>query len=386
MPLKKVKENVVFENRWLRLYDDAIEHPDGSPGTYSWIERNDGRGGTIAVPRLPDGRVLLINMHRYVPDRWSWEFPGGGIDAGETAEESALRELSEETGLQGTTTKIMGSFSSDSGFIGVRHTAVLVELHAGVEDSVQLSAQESVSESRFVTEHEAWEMVASGDIFDGTTVTALGLLKTADGHHRSEQLDHESEATELAGPAGVRPRRVRAKLMYDSPWWRLYEDDIVRPDGSPGIYVRVHTAMGGGAIMVIPRTPSGRHLLIKIHRYPVDEELWEFPAGLVEVGEDPVDTARRELEEETGLVAESASLIGRQFPVAGLMSDTFYTVLAEVPEIADGEAGLRLQASEGIVGAMFVTLEELARMVRVNEIRDGVTLGAIARLLAAGDK
>ena len=375
MPIRKVRENVVFENRWLRLYDDVIEHPDGSAGTFSWVERNGGRGGTIAVPRLPDGRVLLIKMHRYVPDRWSWEFPGGGIDAGESAEQSALRELSEETGLQGTGTRVLGRFSSDAGFIGVRHTAVLVDLPEGVDDDVRLDAQESVGEARFVTEGKAWEMVASGDIFDGTMVTALGLLSVSAGQRPTEQPDPE-----LAGTAGVRPRRVRAKLMYDSPWWRLYEDDIVRPDGSPGIYVRVHTATGAGAIMVIPRTPSGKHLLIKIHRYPVDEELWEFPAGLVEVGEDPVETATRELEEETGLAAESARLIGTQFPVAGLMSDTFYTVLAEVPET--DESGLKLQADEGIVGAMLVTLDELVRMVRENEIRDGVTLGAVARLLA----
>ena len=62
--------------------------------------------------------------------------------------------------------------------------------------------------------------------------------------------------------------------------------------------------------MVIPRTTSGKHLLIKIYRYPVNEELWEFPAGLIELGEDQVDNATRELDEETGLVSESVRLIG----------------------------------------------------------------------------
>ncbi|MDA1298322.1 MAG: NUDIX hydrolase [Chloroflexi bacterium] len=378
MPIKRVRENVVYENRWVRLYDDLIEHPDGSAGTYSWVERNNGRGGAIVVPRLPDGRVLLLKMHRYVPDRWSWEFPGGGTDAGESVEETALRELLEEAGLQGAEARVLGRFSSDTGFIRVRHAAVLVELPDGAEDGLRLDAQESVTEARFVTERDAWDMVGRGDIFDGITVTALGMLKAA-----AAPLQHGPARPGADGPAGAQPRRLRAKLMYDSPWWRLYEDDIVRPDGSAGIYVRVHTSMGGGAIMVIPRTPSRRHLLIKIHRYPVDEELWEFPAGLVEEGEDPLVTATRELEEETGLVASSATMIGSQFPVAGLMSDTFYTVLAEVPEPESDVSGLALQADEGIVAAKFVTLDELAEMVRENEIRDGVTLGAVARLLAA---
>ncbi len=369
MQIKRIEQKVVFENEWLRLYEDVIEHPDGSAGTYSWLERNNGLGGSMAVPRLPDGRLLLIKVHRYVADRWSWEFPGGGADEGESVEQCALRELAEETGLTGTNPTAIGMFSADSGFVPVRYAAVIVDLPEDAADHLELNAQESIAEARFVTEQEAWQMVASGEIFDGTVVTALGLLKVA------------PPASGQGAPAGLRPRRVRAKLMYDSPWWRLYEDDIVRGDGSPGVYVRVQTTTGGGAILVIPRTPSGKHLLIKIHRYPVDRELWEFPAGLVEEGEDPVDTSTRELEEETGLVARSAVLIGTQFPVAGLISDTFYTVLAEVPEV--GESVITLQADEGIIDSKWVTLDDLRRMVQANEIQDGVTLGAVARLLAA---
>jgi hypothetical protein len=64
------------------------------------------------------------------------------------------------------------------------------------------------------------------------------------------------------------------------------------------------------------------------------------------------------------------------------MSDTFSTVIAEVPDPIDEESALTLQAEEGIVGTRFVTLDELASMVRAKDIRDGVTLGAVARLLA----
>ena len=77
--------------------------------------------------------------------------------------------------------------------------------------------------------------------------------------------------------------------------------------------------------------------------------MWEFPAGLIEDGETPEETGKRELFEETGIASIRTKLLGSQTPISGLVGDTFHSVLAEIPEIEPGD--LKLQGEEGIVDA-----------------------------------
>ena len=170
------------------------------------------------------------------------------------------------------------------------------------------------------------------------------------------------------------------RLVYETPWWDFYYDDTTRLDGTAGSYswARIHS--GNGAVMTIPVTPSGRYLLINVYRYPVKRYLWEFPAGLIEDGESPTAAGRRELVEETGIEPLSTDLLGSQTPIAGFVGDTFYSVLASLPEIE--RADIKLQVSEGIIDAKLVTRQEMAMMAASQEIEDGVTLTCLARYWA----
>lgn len=92
------------------------------------------------------------------------------------------------------------------------------------------------------------------------------------------------------------------KPVYDNPWIGVKEDQVLNPAGKPGIYGTVH--FKAVAVGVVPLTSDMQTYLVGQYRYPVEEYSWEIPEGGSPLGTDPLDSAKRELKEETGLVAK----------------------------------------------------------------------------------
>lgn len=91
------------------------------------------------------------------------------------------------------------------------------------------------------------------------------------------------------------------RTVYENPWLRLDEYDVTRPDGQPGLYGVVGFA--NIAIAVLPVFADGTTMLVGQHRFPLDRYSWEIPEGGGSPDVSPLDSARRELKEETGLDA-----------------------------------------------------------------------------------
>ncbi len=85
----------VYESWWMTLRLDDVERPDGSHTEHEVVVGPDAAGMVVLHP---DRGVLMIWRHRFMPDTWGWEVPGGAIDRGEDAETAARRECLEETG------------------------------------------------------------------------------------------------------------------------------------------------------------------------------------------------------------------------------------------------------------------------------------------------
>ena len=86
-----------YENPWIRVDHHEVTCPDGAPGIYGVV-----RFANLAIGVLPlfeDGTTMLVGQHRFTFDDYSWELPEGGGPRGEAPEDTAHRELAEETGI-----------------------------------------------------------------------------------------------------------------------------------------------------------------------------------------------------------------------------------------------------------------------------------------------
>ena len=167
-------------------------------------------------------------------------------------------------------------------------------------------------------------------------------------------------------------QRLSRQEVYDNPWINVRHDDVIRPDGLPGIYGMVH--FKNRAIGVLPIDENGYTWLVGQYRYTLNEYSWEIPEGGCPMNEDPLAAARRELQEETGLQAAHWQLLGRAH-LSNSVSDElafFYVATGLTLGEAQPEGTEKLQVRR-------VAFSEALRMVQTGEITDALSVITILR-------
>jgi ADP-ribose pyrophosphatase len=114
---------------------------------------------------------------------------------------------------------------------------------------------------------------------------------------------------DLTAPTDSPWMRHSRRVAYENPWVTVWHDEVTRPDGEPGIYGVVHFA--SLAVGVVALDDADQVVLVGQHRYTLDAWSWEIPEGGVPFDEDPLEGARRELQEETGIRAASWTELAR---------------------------------------------------------------------------
>ena len=178
-----------------------------------------------------------------------------------------------------------------------------------------------------------------------------------------------SEPSVDVGPWRRRTRRA----VYENPWISVWHDEVDRPDGSRGIYGVVHFANAAAGVVVLD--DEDRVLLVGQHRYTLDAYSWEIPEGGVPAGESPLDGARRELREETGVEATDWHELVR-FHLSNSISDES-GVLFAARATTLGEP--RPDPTEDLVVEWLPFAEALAMIAR-GEITDAMTIMGLQQI------
>lgn len=167
-------------------------------------------------------------------------------------------------------------------------------------------------------------------------------------------------------------KTVEKRTVYSGKILNLRKDDVLLPDGKTGVREIVEHS-GGSAVLC---EKDGKILMVKQFRYAYGEEILEIPAGKVNKGEDPMETAFRELEEEGGIKAENMELMFTVYPSPGYTSEIIriYRATGLKP------ASQRLDEDEFLT-AEWIEKSRLKKMISCGEIKDGKTLIALLAVL-----
>ena len=147
--------------------------------------------------------------------------------------------------------------------------------------------------------------------------------------------------------------------------------------GADGRSVIREVVVHPGAVVILPILDARRIVMIRNYRHTVEQELWELPAGTAEPNEPPIETARRELEEETGYRAGTMTPLTEFFTSPGVLTERMFAFVATELQ----PVGQRLEVGERIV-AEIVELDRARTWLTNGELRDGKTIAVLGTYFA----
>lgn len=167
-------------------------------------------------------------------------------------------------------------------------------------------------------------------------------------------------------------KTLQKESIFENPWIRLEKHQIINPAGNPGIYGKVH--FKNKAMAIIPIDKEGNTWLVGQYRYTLDEYSWEIPMGGGPIGQDLLDSAKRELKEETGLSAKKWTELLRIHTSNSVTDEEGLVFLAE--DLTQGET--EFEETE-VLQIKKLPFEEAVAMVMSGEITDSISIAGILK-------
>lgn len=166
-------------------------------------------------------------------------------------------------------------------------------------------------------------------------------------------------------------KTISSKKIFDGKIISVSNDEVELPDGT--LHAREVVRHKGGVVVVSEK--SGRVLMVKQFRYPLGQETFELPAGKLDrEDETPLDTAKRELEEETGHTAKHWGYMGYIYTTPGFCDEKLHLFLAQ---------GLTYDKTkkldDEIIDFYEIDKDEVFEMIKVGTVQDAKSISAIFR-------
>lgn len=164
---------------------------------------------------------------------------------------------------------------------------------------------------------------------------------------------------------------------YENPWIKVEHHEVTNPVGNPGIYGTV--SFKNRAVGVVPLADNGDTWLVGQYRFPLGEYHWEIPMGGAPHSESPQECALRELQEETGLRAQTMQFLGR-FHLSNCITDE-EGFLFVASGLTEGESNTE---DTEVLTIRRLPFEEAFQMAQNGEITDVLSVLALTKIRLQG--
>ena len=171
-------------------------------------------------------------------------------------------------------------------------------------------------------------------------------------------------------------KKHSTRVVYENPWMQVCEDRVTNPGGGQNDYG--HIRFKNIAVAILAIDDNEQTWLVGQDRYTLGQYSWELPMGGSPIGVDPLDGARRELSEETGLEARSWTELMRLHPSNSITDELGIVYLAT--DLTQGEPNP--EESENIT-VRRVSVDEAVNMAIEGQITDAISVAALLRYAVA---
>ena len=169
-------------------------------------------------------------------------------------------------------------------------------------------------------------------------------------------------------------KTLSTQPVYNNDWIKVEEHQVINPCGTPGIYGKV--SFKNHAVGIIPIDKDGNTWLVGQYRYTLNEWSWEIPMGGSPKTEDKQKTAKRELEEETGLIAGNLVEILRLHPSNSVTDEKGFVYLAT--NLTQGKQ--QLEDTEMDIQVRKLSLGKAIEMAQSGEITDAISIAGLLHI------